>query len=154
MSKQTHMLQVAQLDRKLSFFQDLPVSQKTPPGSGWIGAIRKALGMSGEVLAARMGVSQPAEAQFEKGERDKSISLQTLQKVADALDADLVYAIVPRRPIKRILEERAMEKARERVLPLAHSMNLESQGTSDSRLEEEVKELAQQLVNRPRELWR
>ncbi len=48
--------------------------------------------------------------------------MQTLEKVATALDADLVYAIVPRRPLKEVIEERAAEVARERILPIAHSM--------------------------------
>jgi predicted DNA-binding mobile mystery protein A len=148
------MLQVEQVDRKLNFFRKLPDEQKAPPRVGWIRTIRKAMGMSGEVLAARLGVSQSAEVQFEKGERDQSISLQTLKKIANALEADFVYAIVPRRPIRKILEERAMEKAQERIRPLVHSMHLESQGTNSTSVEIEVKELARQLLERPKELWR
>ena len=154
MPRQTHMLQVEQVDRKLNFFRKLPDEQKAPPRVGWIRTIRKALGMSGEVLAARLGVSQSAEVQFEKGERDQSISLHTLKKVANALDADFVYAIVPRRPIRQILEEKAMEKAQERIHPLVQSMHLENQGTDSTSIEIELKALARRLLERPRELWR
>ena len=154
MSRQTQLLLIDQIDRKLKFFRELPLEHRAPPRAGWIRTIRKALGMSGEVLAARLGVSQSAEVQFEKGERDKSISLQTLKKIANAFDADLVYAIVPRQPIRQILEEKAMEMANERVHPLAHSMNLESQGTDTARIESEAKELARKLIERPKDLWR
>ena len=154
MTRIPYKLQLKQLDRKLRSFREMPVESKSPPRKGWISAIRRALGMSGTILAARMQVSQSAETQFEKGEQDKSISLATLQKIAEALDAELVYAIVPRKPIEEILKERAVETAWQRIQPLAHSMNLENQGTSDERLKHEVEELAQELMKRPKELWR
>lgn len=154
MGMRQHLLAVDQLDRKLQGLRELSPDQKQPPRNGWIASIRKALGMSGGYLADRIGVTQSAEAQFEKGERDKTISLETLRKVAEALDAELVYAIVPRQPIRETLEKRANEVARERILPIAHSMGLESQETSASRLDSEVNELARQLVNEPRKLWR
>lgn len=154
MTTMQRSLAVDQLDRKLRYFQDLPPELKVPPRSGWISSVRKALGMSGAVLAERLHVSQPAAAQFEKGERDRSLSLDTLHKIADALDAELVYAIVPRRSIREMLESKALQVAQERVLPLAHSMGLESQSTADSRLQEDVEYLAEQLINRPKDLWR
>jgi predicted DNA-binding mobile mystery protein A len=154
MSKSTHNLRVSQLDRKLKRIRDLPIESKTPPRAGWIRAIRNALGMSGECLARRMNISQPAQTKYEKRERDKSITLLTLQKVADALDAEFVYAIVPRKPIREMLQDKATEKARERIRPLAHSMNLEDQGTADDVLESEVAELAKALMETPKKLWR
>ncbi len=151
MSRSSHMLQVRQLDQSLELLRQLTYAKKASPKSGWIAAIRKSLGMSGSALAKRMGVSQSALAQYEKNEKDGSITLQTLEKVANALDADLVYAIVPRRPIKEILEDRAAEVARKRILPLAHSMSLEDQSAS---IEEEIEDLKRELLERPRELWR
>jgi len=101
-----------------------------------------------------MGISQSAEAQFEKSEKESSITLQTLEKVAAALNADLVYAIVPRKSLQKTLEDRALVKARERVLPLTTSMQLESQATSDEYLTREVNDLQKQLLENPKELWR
>jgi len=101
-----------------------------------------------------MGISQSAEAQFEKSEKERNITLQTLEKVAAALNADLVYAIVPRKSLQETLEDRALAKAKERVLPLTNSMRLESQATSNEYLTREVKELQKQLLEKPKELWR
>lgn len=143
-----------QLDRRLHAIRRIPIEQLQPPRGGWIVAIRKALGMSGSYLAEQIGVTQSAQAQFERNEQERSISLQTLEKIAAALDADLVYALVPRKPLHKTLEERALEKARERVDPLAHSMGLESQATSPDHLESDVVQVQQELLKRPRELWR
>jgi predicted DNA-binding mobile mystery protein A len=154
MNMRTRKLQLSQLDERLNQFRKLASERSSPPRGGWIAAIRKALGMSGSVLAQRMGVSQSAEAQYEKSEKERSITLQTLEKVANALDAELIYAIVPRRSLQEILEKKALQTARERILPLAHSMQLESQATSSERLDREVDELQKQLLERPRELWR
>lgn len=154
MKSQSQKLQLVQLDKRLQFFRDLPREKRSPPRDGWISAIRKSLGISGSVLAHRMGISQSAEAQFEKSEKESSITLQTLEKVAAALNADLVYAIVPRKSLQKTLEDRALVKARERVLPLTTSMQLESQATSDEYLTREVNDLQKQLLENPKELWR
>jgi len=151
---QIQKLQLAQLDKRLQFFRDLPNEKRDPPRGGWISAIRKSLGISGNALAQRMGISQSAEAQFEKSEKERSISLQTLEKVAAALNADLVYAIVPRKSLRDTLEDRAFVKAKERVLPLANSMRLENQATSSEHLAREVEALQKQLLENPKELWR
>jgi len=151
MLKNPHMLQVKQLDQNLEKWRQLGVSSASVPKKGWIAAIRRSLGLSGSALASRLGVSQSAQAQYEKHEKDGSITLQTLEKVAHAMDAELLYAIVPRRPIKHTLEAKAEEIARERILPLAHSMSLENQATD---IHEEVEDLKRELLERPRDLWR
>jgi predicted DNA-binding mobile mystery protein A len=146
-----YMLQVKQLDQKLEKWRQLQATNVSVPKKGWIAAIRKSLGLSGTALASRLGVSQSAQAQYEKNEKDGSITLQTLERIAHAMDAELVYAIVPRRPIKETLEEKAEEIARKRVLPLAHSMSLEAQSAE---VYEEIEDLKRELLTRPRELWR
>jgi predicted DNA-binding mobile mystery protein A len=151
---QTQKLQLIQLDKRLQLFRDLPGEKRLSPRGGWISAIRKSLGISGSVLAQRMGISQSAEAQFEKSEKERNITLQTLEKVASALNADLVYAIVPRKSLQETLEDRALVKAKERVLPLTNSMRLEGQATSNEYLNREVKELQKQLLENPKDLWR
>lgn len=151
MLKKQHMLQVKQLDQSLEKWRQLLVTSLPVPKKGWIAAIRKSLGLSGSALASRLGVSQSAQAQYEKREKDGSITLQTLEKIAHAMDAELVYAIVPRRPIKGTLEEKAEEIARKRILPLAHSMSLEDQAAD---IHEEIEDLKQELLKRPRDLWR
>ena len=57
--------------------------------------------MSGTELAARMGVGQSTVSGLEQGEVQGTIRLDTLRRVADALDCDLVYYLSPRRRWRR-----------------------------------------------------
>ena len=73
------------------------------PRRGWVHAIKEALGMSNRQLAGRVGVkaSQTVE-DMQEHEVSGTIKLQTLRKLANALDCQLVYALVPRKPLKQI----------------------------------------------------
>ena len=68
------------------------------PPHGWARAIREALGMSAAALAARMGTTAGAVTRLEQSEAGDRIRLDTLHRAADALECDLVYLLVPRRP--------------------------------------------------------
>lgn len=124
------------------------------PSTGWIRYVRRALSMTATQLAQRLGVVQSSVSRMEKGERAESITLKSLRKVADSMDCDLVYALVPRRPIKRMLEEKAREKAIRDFDRVEHSMSLEQQGTDNAyrlrRIEEETKRL---LEESPNDIW-
>jgi predicted DNA-binding mobile mystery protein A len=66
------------------------------PTNGWIRAIRETMGVSTGELGRSLGTSRQLPLQFEKAEADDSITLKSLRRVADALDCELVYALVPR----------------------------------------------------------
>ncbi len=80
------------LDERLASLPALPAA----PPSGWIRAIRTALGMTQKELADRMGVTAQSAFQLEASERDHKVRLDTLRKAADALNCDLAYVLVPR----------------------------------------------------------
>jgi predicted DNA-binding mobile mystery protein A len=70
------------------------------------------------------------------------------------MDCDLVYALVPRRPLRDIVERQAEDVARRKLASVAHSMQLEDQGVSGTAMERQVQELARNLIEkRRRELW-
>src|SRR5262245_27532719 len=71
------------------------------PPRGWVRAIRDALGMSSRQLANRMGQSQPAVTKLERSEASGGARLDSLRRAADALDCDLVYALVPRTSLEQ-----------------------------------------------------
>jgi len=98
--------------------------------------------------------AQQSVDQLEKNERAGAITLASLRRAAEALDAELFYAIIPRKPLRQTIAERAKEVARKRVAPVAHSMQLEAQGVADNQLQEQITELALELERNPRELWR
>jgi len=76
------------------------------PKRGWIAEIREALGMTCGDLALRLGVTAAAISMIEKAEATESIKLKSLRRAAKALDCTLVYALVPRRPLEKIIEHK------------------------------------------------
>ena len=85
-----------QLDKRLCLLNDTQ-SLARPP-RGWIKAVREALGMTTAQLAKRLGVSQPRAVGIEKAEARGAITLDSLERAAQALDCRLVYALVPNKP--------------------------------------------------------
>jgi predicted DNA-binding mobile mystery protein A len=131
------------------------MANDVPPRGGWLRAIRKALGMSTAQLAGRLGVAQQAIANFERNEAAGKITLQSLQRVAQALDCRVVYAVVPNKPLAQMRRARALELADRLVRPVAHSMKLEAQGVSAKETQRQRKELADEILRgSARKLWR
>jgi len=123
-------LRLRQLDRTLEPFQ--AARKVSRPSKGWIRAIRQALGISSGELARRLGTSRQLPLQLEKGEAEDRITLKSLRAVANALDCDLVYALVPRAAsMKELLENRVRAEAKQRVLGVEHSMALENQAVGN-----------------------
>src|SRR5687768_17132946 len=75
------------------------VSGLTAPAAGWIAVIRRALGMTTAQLARRLSIAQPVVVRMEQSEAKGRIQLDTLRRAADALNCELVYALVPRMPL-------------------------------------------------------
>ncbi len=133
------------IDKRLSQIDNL--QDLTRPPRGWIKAIREALGMTAKQLAKRMGVSQPRVSEIEKNEISGALTLDSLQRAAHGLDCQLVYALVPRKPLQDLVEERARRLARVRLQATSHSMALEDQSLDDadakSQLDQLIKKLAE-----------
>lgn len=118
------------------------------PRSGWIKAVRGALGMSTRQLAERVGVEQSNITRFEEREASGKVTLASLAAVAKAMDCRLIYAIVPDdryRDLEMIVDERARDLARQLAERTEHSMRLEKQGTDPDDLDERIATLANQL---------
>jgi predicted DNA-binding mobile mystery protein A len=139
----------AHLDRRLH--ELAPAKRLARPVRGWIKGIREALGMTTQQLAERLGVKQPSVVALEQSEVKGTIALGTLNRVAEALDCTLIYALVPNKPLNTTIRERARTFMRRRREPVEHSMLLEDQkviGRSpEARLEEIIRE------TNPRLFW-
>ena len=142
-----------QLDKRLSILQNVDILARPP--RGWIKAIREALGMTTAQLGKRLGVSQPRVLGIEKAEASGSITLDSLERAARALDCRLVYALVPRKPLESLVEDRARELAKERLRATSHSMALEDQRVDETDEQEHLERLVQKLLNQPGSaLWK
>src|ERR1700729_3665738 len=137
------------LDNHFDEWQQLRALARPP--RGWVRAIREALGMSTTVLAARLGTTAGAVTRLEQSEAAGKIGLDTLRRAADALGCDLVYLLVPRRPLSEVVWERARELAHEQAIAVEQTMLLEGQQTGQVSAMEE--KLARHLLERGG-LWR
>jgi predicted DNA-binding mobile mystery protein A len=144
----------AQARRKLDdrFARLRPLAHEPTPHLGWIRAIRDALGMSSADLAARMGVIQQNIFDLERSEAHDTIKLATLRRTADALDCDLVYALVPRRTLAESVQTRARLQAAAHIAMVAHHSRLEDQSVTDADTDALLDELAATFIDR-RGLW-
>jgi predicted DNA-binding mobile mystery protein A len=140
------------LDKRLA---DLSQADRlTRPPRGWIRAIRQALGMTTAQLAKRIGVSQPRVVGIEKAETDGSLTLESLERAARALDCRLVYALVPRTALEAMVEDRARAIARRRLTTTSHSMALEAQRVDETIESEQLERMVRKLVDKAgSELW-
>jgi predicted DNA-binding mobile mystery protein A len=139
------------LDERLRSLK--PVDRFRPPPKGWIRAVRNALGMSGAQLGARLGGLRPQTIDaMEKSEAGGAIQLNTLKRAAEALDCTLVYALVPNSSFETAVDLRARKIALRDIRRVAHTMELEAQGTGELDHEERITAYIRNHL-KERDLW-
>lgn len=139
------------LDKRLEPLRTWPSAK---PAHGWIRAIRDALGMSTRQYAARLGVSQPQVVAYERGETEESIALGNLRRAAEALDCELVYALVPRRSLTETLRKRAEDIADAKLARMGHTMRLENQEVTEPEFRRQRELMIDDLLRgKLRRLW-
>lgn len=144
---------IRQLDEKLQRIKALKDSFQRPR-AGWIAAIRKTLGMSNRQLAERMGVAVSRISKLESSEVSGATTLQSLERAADAMGCELVYALVPRRSLREFMEQQAHKVAEQRAGYVNHQMALEAQNLDKETLRQYIDEDVQAILReQPRWLW-
>lgn len=131
-------------------------AQLRTPKLGWIHTARTALGMSGASLARRMKQTRPSVANLETSEQEGRATLRSLREAAEAMNCDLVYALVPKggKTVDALIEAQAERKARRLVGLASTHMALEAQRLSDSASKAALKRLRNELVHTlPRDFW-
>jgi len=142
-----------QLDKRLSSIQD-QTDLLVRPSRGWLKAIREAIGMTTTQLAKRLGVAQSRVVAIEKAEVGGTITLNSLEKAARALECQLVYVLIPRQPLEDLVQERAERKAKKLLNSTIHNMALEDQPVDKADVEEQLKRLTQRLIEKGgSDLW-
>lgn len=148
-NKKATQNQMAIVERKLLPWFNLR-NEQTPP-SGWVRAIRGALGINSRQLASILGVDHTVIVRMESREKQKKVTLELLDKVASAMDCKLIYALVPKDnfdSLSAIIDEKALIAAKLIVQKVEHSMQLEAQGRTDEQLKKRITEIANELKNR------
>ena len=124
------------------------------PRNGWIATIRQALGMSKTQLAKRIDIARQSLDDLESNEVRETITLASLRNAADALGCDLQYALVPRKPLEKLITEQALKKASNKLARVNQSQALEASAIGAEPLSRAVTDLAREIeVKRPADLW-
>jgi predicted DNA-binding mobile mystery protein A len=99
--------------------------------------------MSGADLAARLQVTPASVSDIERSESQSRIRLDTLERAAEAMGCDLVYALLPRGGLAEIVQRQAREKVEEQTRAVSRGMDLEAQSThvDDAVVREEMERL-------------
>ena len=145
-------LRRSQLDQ---LFKDLKELNLQLPKKGWVKEIRESLGMSMQDLADRLGTIKQRVDRIEQDEIEKKVTLDSIQKAANALDCEFVYFLVPKTSLQNTINHQAIQAAQEIVKNVGQSMDLENQGTSQKSKKDLISKLAQEmLVKDDRKIWR
>ncbi|SAM29998.1 helix-turn-helix domain-containing protein [Pseudomonas sp. 1 R 17] len=147
-----YKLRLSQVERAIETFNTVK-GAPVPPG-GWLRSIRESLGRSLRAQAEMAGVSSVTLTKSERSEAEDRISLAQLRKLAAALDCELVYGLVPKKPLHEVIRDRAELMAKQEILGVAHSMSLEDQRPSDAFIERQIDERRKELLDGPwTRLW-
>lgn len=125
------------------------------PIGGWIATFQEAIGMNAPALAERLGISRNNIYAAIQNEQAGTISVNQLEKIAEAMGGRLVYAIIPREgPVEEIVLAQARAKARRIIKRTRAHMALEEQ-TEGLRSEAEmIEELAADIIREGRrDFW-
>ena len=149
MTKRLKQIQLQNLD---NHFKKMCFESK--PKNGWIKTIRQALSMPLAFVANKLYISEQSVNQLENNEAFETISLKSLRRLAEAIDCELHYAIIPReRSLQKIIKNRAEFKARLIIKEVNKTMELEDQKIENS--ENSVKLLTKDFAeNLNKNLWR
>jgi predicted DNA-binding mobile mystery protein A len=146
-------LQIQQLNSKMQSIAE--IKQIAPPPTGWINAVRMALGMTLQQLGNKLSITRQSLQEIERREADGNISLKTLREVANGMDMELVYGFVSKDgSLNALIERKAKELATHIVLRSSNTMKLEDQGNSNQRIQKAIEERTTSILNEmPKILW-
>lgn len=124
------------------------------PEIGWVKTIRETLGMNTRQLGKRCNVSSERIIRIESDEIEGRTTVATLEKIAQAMNCRLVYAIVPNDGMIEFIERVAEDKAKIQLQQTSHHMALEDQKISIESMKEQIHFLKEELLkNNIKHIW-
>lgn len=147
------MTPAEQLDRR---FDDLRpwLALTTRPPRGWLKAIREGLGMTTRQMAKRMHFTQSRVSKMEAAEAHGQITLNSLERAAEALGCQVIYVVIPKRPLTETLEQQARLVAEQQLRAVEQTMRLEGQEVRNPKYRSRLlQQTIENLLKRPSKLW-
>lgn len=123
------------------------------PKEGWLKSIRTALGMSMQIAASKTGINTSTWEKIEKREQKWTVTIETLQNAANALNCDVKVIMIPRESLNQIIEREAVKKADQEIRELDATMSLEKQENSETFFEDMKKSIVKNYIDNPKSLW-
>jgi predicted DNA-binding mobile mystery protein A len=108
--------------------------------------------MTAEQQGGRLGVTQSTVQKLERSEQKATIQVNSLRRVAEALNCELVYALVPRETLAQTYDVAAWAVARRELGAISHSMALEDQAVRDADEGDRLRRFIEDELD-PREVW-
>ena len=146
-------LLIEQLDKRLKPFQE--IEMVFTPSMGWINTIRTTINMTMAQLGKKLNITRQGVKSIEESEAKGSISINSLKEVGEAMELKFVYGFIPKDgTIENLIDKKAEKLAQKIVLRTNQNMKLEDQGISNERINEAIKELADEIKREMRKsLW-
>lgn len=145
-------IKIKQLDRR--FKKRVRLSEVEVPRNGWIKEIRTALKMTYKQLSNRLSMTPSAIQKFESSEVRGTINLNSMSKIAEALNCKFVYAMIPRDSLENIVDLQVEKVADKMIKQISHSMALESQSVRKKEINEQLNYLKKSLKeNLSSKIW-
>ena len=146
-------LLIEQLDQKLENFKDS--AMVLVPTKGWINTIRTSLNMTRDQLGTKLKMTKGAIQKIEEREASGQITINKLRDVGQVLDMKFVYGFVPNNgSIDNLISIKSEKLARKIVMRTNQNMKLEDQGIGDEKINETIKDLANEIKREVRKsLW-
>ncbi len=138
-----------QINRRLRKLQGF--AEYTQIRTGWINYMRQAMCLTLSKLAELSKLSTATVQQTEKRELMGKVTLQTMSKIASAMDCEFIYAIVPKEDLSSYLRNKAIEKATKIVIEADTHMTLEDQRVSND-IKTRIQRISDDLLERG-DIW-
>jgi predicted DNA-binding mobile mystery protein A len=108
--------------------------------------------MSANQLGRRLGMSRQAVISLERSELDGGIRLSSLRRVAEAMDCQVVYALVPNTTLEDTVQREARRVAAAELARVDQTMLLEAQRLKGAVAADQLTDRAAALIDTPH-LW-
>lgn len=140
------LLKRRQLDEKINQLRSFMTIER--PATGWVKAIREGLGMTQAQLGKRIHIRFQNVQKIETSEEKKTITLQTLEKVARGLNCKVFYILIPEKTLEETVEKQIQKKAEEIINSVSHSMILEDQKINPKEMQIQLESIIEDIKKR------
>ncbi|MFH1429281.1 MAG: helix-turn-helix domain-containing protein [Candidatus Margulisiibacteriota bacterium] len=146
-------LKLLQISNKYQSINNIPLWLKSyGPWVKQLKLIRETLGMTQKQLATRIRSTQISISRLENNEVNPT--LDTMNKIAEALNCELFINMVPRKEIIKLIEEKAEKKAEELLAQSIGNAAMEIQRPGKDIIDQSKKELINDIItNKRTTLW-